>query len=131
MLIQLTADKKLKAIQEEFSKTFPYLKIEFFRDKHQEGEGSLFNKKLDISSTLIEVTGVLREGAISIVPGQTVAELEQTFQENFGLPVQVFRNSNSIWLETTETDHLTLERQNEMGKEASTQQPKVQGYYLD
>lgn len=47
-----------------------------------------------------------------------VAAFEQRLQEEHGLSVQVFRKSGEFWLETIQTDNLSLERQNEMGKAA-------------
>ena len=44
------------------------------------------------------------------------AELEEIFETNFGLHVQIFRKSGKIWLETSTTDGWTLNQQNEEGK---------------
>ena len=43
-------------------------------------------------------------------------ELEERFEKDFGLHVQVFRKSGNIWLETSVSDDLTLAQQNEKGK---------------
>jgi hypothetical protein len=47
----------------------------------------------------------------------TVNYLEQTFSNTYGLGVQVFRKAGHNWLETIETDSLTLEEQNLLGAE--------------
>ena len=43
----------------------------------------------------------------------TVGDLEQRFQDVYGLSVQVFRKSGKVWLETTVTDNWTLDEQND------------------
>ena len=43
MNIVVDKNKKLKTIQEEFHKSFPFLKLEFYSNSHKLGEGS--NKK--------------------------------------------------------------------------------------
>lgn len=57
------------------------------------------------------------DGNITITPHMTVNNLEQTFGDIYGLSVQVFRKSGNAWLETIETDGLTLEEQNKIGEE--------------
>jgi hypothetical protein len=118
MKIYLSAEWKIKDVKKKFEKSFPYLKLEFFRKKHAPGKGNL---KMDIvpgSATLIEISGVMKEGEIEINPRQTVADVEQCFQNCFNLPVQVFRKTKFSWIETTRTDRLTLENQNLIGRQA-------------
>lgn len=119
MEIVLTYQETVKDIKKQFSCVFPYLKLEFFCEPHVAGQGSPFVKMVPPSTLLGEICGILREGEITIKPEQTVKEVEQTFQNRFGLPVQVFRRQKEVWLETTSTDYLTLAEQNEMGHRAS------------
>ncbi|MEI9910895.1 MAG: hypothetical protein WDO71_15215 [Bacteroidota bacterium] len=49
----------------------------------------------------------------------TVGQLEDIFQKQFGLQVQVSRRSGTLWLETTMTDNWTLKQQNDHGRELS------------
>lgn len=119
MEIVLTYQEKVKDIKKQFNCVFPYLKLEFFIEPHVVGEGSPFLKMVPPSTLLGEITGILREGEIVLKPDDTVKDVEQAFQRSFGLPVQVFRKQNEVWLETTSTDYLTLAEQNEMGRRAS------------
>ena len=118
MEIVLTYQETVKEIKKQFNCVFPYLKLEFFCEPHVAGQGSPFSKMIPPSTLLGEISGILREGEISIKPNQTVKDVEQTFQRSFGLPVQVFRKQKDVWLETTNTDYLTLEEQNDMGHRA-------------
>lgn len=119
MKILLHSDRTIKEVSEEFNTVYPFLKIEFFTKKHGEGEGSPAVDEVDPALPLIEVSGVLKEGTIEINPTDTVKQVEQKFQQQYGLPVQVFRKQKGVWLETTITDDLTLQEQNLWGREAS------------
>lgn len=114
MNIILLSNRTVKEIKEEFSTRYPFLKIEFFR-KMDEGE----NKDVDPSTQLIEISGILREGAIDIKSTDTVKEVERKFEKQYGLPVHIFRKQTDVWMDTTITDDLTLQEQNTWGREAS------------
>lgn len=118
MEIVLAYQETIKDVKKQFNCAFPYLKLEFFSETHVVGQGSPFQKMVPPSTLLGEVTGILCEGEITVTSNLTVRELEQIFQNRFGLPVQVFRKQKDVWLETTSTDYLTLAEQNEMGRRA-------------
>ena len=119
MNINLQAQKTIKELKKEFSNSFPFLKIEFFVRSHEAGEASPLSEELPGTATLLEVTGALREGMLTIDPKDTVASVEKKLGHEYGLPAQIFRKQKGVWIETTATDHLTLEEQNQMGKIAS------------
>ncbi len=116
MELILSANTTIQEIKKQFSKYFPYLKLEFFTGKHDKGEGSPMWQKVSDKSDLIEITGVLKEGVFYFDPSINTGEFEQKLQHDFGIPVQVFRKSGEHWLETLRTDELSLEEQNSMGK---------------
>ena len=124
MNLHLQAQKSIKELKQEFSNSFPFLKIEFFVRSHEAGEASPLSEELPGTATLIEVTGALREGTFTIDPKDTVAAVEKRLGHEFGLPAQIFRKQKGVWIETTATDHLTLEVQNQMGKIASATEQK-------
>ncbi len=117
MEITITKDKTLKEIQKEFAKRFPFLKIEFYKQAHQEGKGSLKKNTLNNKLAIKQVQKNDSTGTIKIHGLLKVSELEKAFSKTFGLPVQVFRKSGKVWLQTTATDNLTLAEQNQMAKE--------------
>jgi hypothetical protein len=112
-------------IKEAFSKMFPFLKIEFFKKPHKVGEVS--EKKLVVTRNTVlgDITGAMKEGDIMISPETRTSDLEQLFQQKFGLSIQVFRNQNNTWIETSNTDDLSLADQNEKGRLASAQPERV------
>jgi hypothetical protein len=120
MKIQINDHRKIFAVQEEFSKMFPWLKIEFFSKPHKIGGPSPKTQLVPSSKTIGECRTEHDSGTITILPAMTVADLEQAFRDVYGLSVQVFRKSGKSWLETTVTDSWTLEKQNEQGKLLST-----------
>lgn len=119
MLVTINDDRKIYAIQEEFSQAFPYLKIEFFSKPHKLGGASAKKFVKSNSKTLGECRTIHNSGKLTIKPSMTVSDLEQAFQDVYGLSVQVFRKSGKVWLETTVTDGWTLEEQNNQGEELS------------
>ncbi|MEO6303355.1 MAG: hypothetical protein ABIP51_09280 [Bacteroidia bacterium] len=119
MKITINDNRKIFAIQEEFNTLFPYLKIEFFSKPHKSGGGSPKNLVKHNSKTLQECRTIHNKGEIAITPGLTVTELEQRFEDVYGLSVQIFRKSGKVWLETTLTDAWTLEQQNKQGEALS------------
>ncbi len=119
MKIEISDHRKIYGIQEEFNKMFPWLKLEFFSKPHKVGGPSPKTQLVAPSKTLGECRTVHDSGTITITPMMTVAELEQSFRDVYGLSVQVFRKSGRSWLETTITDAWSLEKQNEQGKSLS------------
>ncbi len=119
MKIKIADRRKIFAIQEEFSKLFPYLKLEFFSKPHKAGAGSPKKLVKSPSKTLGECRSIHKNGSITITPAMTVCDLENSFRDVFGLSVQVFRHSGKVWLETTVTDGWTLEEQNKQGEALS------------
>ena len=115
----INANKKLSLIQKEFNLLFPFLKLEFFRTKHGI-KGS--NPKKDLLKqdfTLKEFRKKNATGSILITEDMVVSNLEELFEEQFGVSAQVFRKSGRSWLETSMTDDWTLKRQNDQGRELS------------
>ena len=107
----------IEGIQDKFCNVFHYLKIEFFKEKHQEGIGSEKKKMYDDKSLkLIDIQGVNQHGKIAMYGKETVQDLEAAFEQKYGLYIQVFRKSGNVWLETSTTDRWTLDQQNEEGR---------------
>ncbi len=113
----ITNSSRLMDIQKEFNAKFPYLKLEFYAKHHDVGEGSPNKLKLDPHMTIGEFRANNTSGDLSINGHLKVSTLESNFFEQFGLNVQVFRKSGSIWLQTTATDEWTLAKQNTKGEE--------------
>ncbi|MBI2271418.1 MAG: hypothetical protein HYU69_13830 [Bacteroidetes bacterium] len=117
MEIIIDKSKKINTIQKEFQKRFPFLKIEFYKQAHSQGEGSSKKNTLNNELTIGEVQKKHTSGTVKITGLMKVSELESAFTKTFGLSVQVFRKSGNVWLQTTITDNWTLAEQNQRASE--------------
>ena len=122
MQIVINDHRKIFAIQKEFSEVFPYLKLQFFSKPHTKGGASPKELMKHPAKPLGECRTIHNSGIITITPQMTVANLEQNFNDVYGLSVQVFRKSGNAWLETTVTDNWSLEKQNIQGEELSAKE---------
>ncbi|MBI4930386.1 MAG: hypothetical protein HY841_06465 [Bacteroidetes bacterium] len=119
MKILINDHRKIYAIQKEFSKIFPYLKLQFFGKPHKVGAPSSKKIMKHPSKTIGQCRVIHNKGKLTITPTMSVSDLEQGFSDVYGLSVQVFRQSGRVWLKATATDDWTLESQNRQGKELS------------
>ncbi len=111
----IKSDKKLADVKKAFQEMFPFLRIEFYSGHHKAGEGSPKDMQLEDDKTILEVSGREVNEELEIVPTLSVRELEKYFYKELGLNIQVFRASGNLWMQTTATDHWTLQEQNRKG----------------
>lgn len=111
----ISDDKTLRDIQKEFNAFFPYLKIEFYKGAHEQGEGSPVEDRLDPNRKLGAVRKIHSLENLTINDDMRVSDFEQMFLRKYGLNVQVFRKSGNLWIQTTSTDYWTLAEQNRKG----------------
>ena len=117
MTLHLNAEKAIQDVQQEFTRAYPFLKLEFFT-KPGIGENSFYRKHLN-REIPIRSAGLIQHGELSLYDGMTVGELENKLRVEFGLQAQVSRKSGNCWLETTMTDSWTLKQQNDHGRDLS------------
>ena len=118
MQIALNEQTTVADIQHQFSSNFPYLKLVFFLPG-QNGVPAR-KRKFALGDVLLsEISRIKVAGAIDIDPSVTVSELEKLLANRHGLPVQVYRRSGNMWIETNITDKWTLAHQNEQGRQLS------------
>lgn len=117
MKIQVLKDKTIGQLQDEFSQTYPFLKLVFFTKPHKAYKGSPAKYLVsDRNITLGSLEKKPHSGDLYLEPEMPTWQVERLFEEEFGLHVQLFRKSGNTWLETSVTDDLTLEEQNVKGK---------------
>ncbi len=116
-VIQVNKNRMVGDLQEEFSKAYPFLKLEFYTPGSYNRARGI--KQRLTKSSLMRTAGLKEEGEFIVTDAMIVRDLENTFQHKFGALVQVSRKSGPIWLETTLTDSWTLKQQNEHGRELS------------
>ncbi len=114
--IAIDGKQTIATLQNEFNKSFPFLKIEFFREPCIKGKGNSKDKMIMTNEVISRLQRKKQFGKISFTNQTLVSVLEENFLNKFGICMQVFRKSGNVWLETTSTDDWTLEQQNEEGK---------------
>ena len=99
-------------VNNTFVAAYPYLKLAFYKKSHDHFHGSQKKDEIAKETTLEVLNPDMQEGEIEWTGQMSVDALETHFEEKFGLHVQVFRKSGDIWLQTSKTDHWTLDEQN-------------------
>ncbi len=127
---QITKKETIRDVQDNFSKFFPYLRINFFKNSNgnkKAGAGSiLFCQEV----TLQQINPAFSRGEFEITDSTTVNELESKFYKDFGFSVQVLRKSGNLWIGTSISSDWTLKQQNDLGKEISPE-PHNPIYFKD
>ena len=124
MNLRIAPNRLISDLQKDFNNAFPFLKLEFFRDRNQQLPAFTFQQILPHGNRIAEGQAAITDGDIEVDPDMKVKDLEKIFKDQFSLAVQVFRCSGNLWLETTMTDNWTLRQQNEHGREISTDAKK-------
>ena len=101
-----------------FASDFPFLKIEFYKKGHDHFHGSPKKEEIKEEKKLSDLNPDLSSGELNWEKAMSVDKLETIFEETFGLHIQVFRKSGDQWLQTSITDHWTLEKQNSKALES-------------
>jgi hypothetical protein len=124
MKMHIATNTTIQHLQDVFNAGFPYLKLMFFTKKHEAFEGSSAADLIRDNSVAV---GSLQKkpssGDLMIEASMPTWQVERTFEEQFGLHVQVFRKSGDLWLSTSRTDDLTLEIQNAKGMDSEHVEP--------
>jgi hypothetical protein len=119
MILTINDHVLLDHLKEHFAKCYPGLKIEFYKTKHK---GKLDQNDSDLITANIRV-GTIRKKGLSgdykIYSFYTVSRVENELHDIYGLNVQVFRNENNAWIQTTTTDYFTLAQQIKMSRQAT------------
>jgi hypothetical protein len=119
MNLFISSERTVREINREFKRMLPLLKLAYYGHKHGQEESSTFDHIVPEHVLVKAIAHTIKPGVIEINSFDTVAELEQRFQNYFGLPVQVYRKTGDVWIETVQTDNLSLEKQNNIGARAS------------
>jgi len=102
-------------MQEEFSVSYPFLKIEF--QKYQQTiEGRMIRtEKLLPEEKMSYFYRKTQLNAIDVGSDRTVLQVIREFEKLLNLKLLLLRRSGKSWIETTLTTDWTLEQQNREG----------------
>jgi hypothetical protein len=116
MIIQINDYYRLHDLQLEFTRKFPFLKIEFLKTTSRDWTLSKFHLVEAERPCVCDVRNSHEEGELEINSDMTVEQFESSLVRKFSLPIKVFRKMGKIWRDTKLTCSWTLYRQNEHGK---------------
>jgi hypothetical protein len=119
MHIEINDNTTLRHIQDVFSDFYPYLKLEFYGKSHEKYEASKEKDSTYPGKTIAEIKQVHISGLLEIMPLYKVADVENEFQQRFGLSVQILRKEKGGWVQTTGMDDFTLKELNELSRNSS------------
>lgn len=125
MKFHIARQELIKGVQEEFSKTYPYLKVEFSKKRELSSGSPVDNLLLpeenrnDENDIRLAAKKILWED-FGLSDEMQVSELEILLQYQFGLPVQILRKSGNLWMETRMSRHWTLRQQNNHGEDIAS-----------
>ena len=118
--IIVNGKSSLDEVQSGFNKLFPYLKVSFC----SKFVGQSNEEKIKLVENLKKDFNSFQKGSSSsdtlefeITPNLSVSDLDKKFFDNFGLNVQIHRNSGRLWLNINATNSWTLEEQNKQGRD--------------
>lgn len=117
MKLLINDEMPVRDLQLAFNSWFPFLKLEFFRNRSLLEKMYTLNRQVPPHHTIGQIWKKKEAAEIEINEDTRVRDLEKTFLDKFGITMQIFRKSGNLWLETTMTDGWTLKQQNEHGKE--------------
>ena len=113
MLLSIHDNLLLEDIQDHFSKSFPSLKIEFYRHPHNWKKGSMPQDQIDGAMKVGDIRKKHDPGVLEIKSTDTTGHVESMFKDQFGLNVQIFRKGKNCWIQSITTDNYSLHQQSE------------------
>jgi len=119
MNINISKTSTLQQVADQFSIWFPYLKLEFYNENHKLHQGSDSDVMLAHDIFVHTFQPDLVETDIHVSGEMSVADFEKLMKDRLKLNVQVFRKSAKLWLQTTSTDHWSLDKQNGKGERST------------
>jgi len=119
MILQVFVHMTIAELQQKFSEYFPYLSLSFFSRPHDIYQSSPVKYLITERETLLErLEARPHHAALNILADMTAGQLEQLFEQELGLHIQVLRKDGDSWTETTLTDNLRLSDQNTAAAQA-------------
>jgi hypothetical protein len=104
--ISLNGNKSIATVMQEFNKTYPYLTIWLYSNEDEAKNASWSHIPFDKT---ISESRIKRGNDISILPNETIDEIENKFEKELGIYANIcYRNNERKWYKTGFTNRLTL-----------------------
>jgi hypothetical protein len=108
MKIVINNNRKIFAIQEEFSNMFPGLTIAFYAKPSKPGAAPSTKLIRHSGKTLQDCRAISNDGTIDILPTMNISDVKENFRDVYGLSVEIFQKSGNSSDEKPASDNLTL-----------------------
>lgn len=118
MKLIFSRTRTIKDVKQQFSRYFPYLRLTVYEDEAEVKSEVIPQNSMGEQTSLSEIKTLKKEGFFQL-DATSVAAFEKRMKEEFGLLVKIYRKAGVMWLRTTGTDNLSLDKQNKMGEVAS------------
>jgi len=118
MYLHIHDNRTLREVQDDFSYTFPYLRLEFLSNKRRRKtteQKHTFNSFLPV----VAIRTQHRNGAAEISEFNTVNEIKDVLKKEYGLHAQIYHFTNAGWIETDTVGKATVKELNEQGKRSA------------
>lgn len=119
MNLKIEEGQTVLDLKHQFADKYKGLKIELFKKSHGDGESSDAKMRVFGTEAIAELVSGELPVVIEIHKELTVAEVEEAFEQQAGLHVQVFRKMRNIWIETVHTDGYTLAHQMQLSSNST------------
>lgn len=119
MILTIHDNLTIEDLQERFSLCFPHLKIEFYKKPHHWKAASSEKDRIDPKIRVGDIRKKHNQGQLEIKSFDLAGKVENEFRDRFGLYVQIYRNENGDWVQTTSTDTCSLNEQNAFSEHAA------------
>lgn len=126
MLLKVTDYHRISDIQDKFNECFPFLKLEFYQSPHSWKEGSANTDCFHENEKIGHIRNLHHPEILDIKSWHRTGDVEQLFKQKLNLNVQIFRRDGNRWVQSTESDALTLKQQSDM---AMASVPKTKPEY--
>ncbi|MFN9710892.1 MAG: hypothetical protein ACK55K_05740 [Bacteroidota bacterium] len=116
MILHINDSRMLREIQLDFSRFYPYLRIEFYKNEAPVKELLNDEMKIDPYVKAGSVRNKHHSGSINIFPNTTIINMKKWMLDEFNLYVQIFHYTFNGWECVTDTEDCTLDELNEKGR---------------
>ena len=100
MKIVINSNRKIFAIQDEFSEMFPGLTIAFYAKPSHPGAAPSTKLIRHSGKTLQDCRINSNDGIIEILPSMNISDLKENFRDVYGLSVEIFQNQVTALMKT-------------------------------
>jgi hypothetical protein len=119
MLLYINDNKTVQDLQDRFSKCFPYLKLEFYKEADHPLKERDKSNLIQPDRFIGDIRTKSRSGILEIKSWDKTSKVKDELKDLFGLNVQIFRMYCDQWIPTTYSDELTLRQQTELARTSS------------